>query len=117
MPKVTYPLLSGKAAGRIGKDIIFYGEGFVRSWDVQTDPQTSPQMQFRTVVRELMQMIKISDGLDRAWLRKNYAKSWHTKLTSWLTRDQLANGKTLHGAWFNLSEIDRAAWESVVPGE
>lgn len=117
MPRVTYPLLSGKARGRIGSDMIFYGENYVRSWSVQADPQTGEQMQFRTVVRELMQMIKISNGLDRAWLRKNFAKSWHTKLVSWLTRDELAQALNYWAAWWALTNEQRAAWESVVPGE
>lgn len=116
MPKVTYPLLSGRARGRLGKDLIYYSDGYVRSWSVQNDPKTRYQLRFRTLVRGLMQMIKAADGLDRAWLRKQFARSWHTRLVSWVTVSQLARARALHDAWSALSSAERQAWESAVPG-
>jgi hypothetical protein len=117
MAKVTNPLLSREAHGRVGDKMVFYGRGLVRAWDVQIDPRTAQQLQFRTVVRELMQMIKISNGLDRAWLRNNFAKSWHTKLVSWLTRDELAQAQIYRTTWWALTDEQRQAWESMVPTE
>jgi len=115
MVKLTAPLLSLKAKGRIGKLIVFYGEGYAREWSTQVDPQTGAQLQSRAVVKALMQMVKKSDGLDRAWLRKNYAESWHTKLVAWCTRNGLENAQALHAEWMMLDPAQRAAWEAVVP--
>lgn len=115
MAKVTNPLLSVSAKGRIGKLIVYYGGGTARGWSTQTDPQTAPQLQSRAIVRAVMQMVKISNALERALLRDVLGKQWHTVLTAWLTRDQLSNAKMLHDSWSALSNEERQTWEAQVP--
>lgn len=115
MPKVTAPLFGTSARGRIGDLLVFEGRNIVKGWTEQTDPQTSGQMLVRTLVREFMSMIKIAIGLDRAWLRLNFAKSWHTRLVSWLTKNELQQARALHQTWADLTDQERADWESVCP--
>ncbi len=115
MPRVTYPLLSKYARGRLGKDLIYYGEGYVRSWSVQNDPRTVAQLEFRTIVGSLMRLLKMSSGLDRAWLRRNFAKSWHTKLVSFLTAGQMSKYRELLSVWQFMSAQERAEWDAQVP--
>lgn len=115
MPKVTYPLLSGDARGRFGRDLIYYSQGYVRSWSQQVDPRTAEQVRFRTVVRVLMQTVKAANGLDRAWLRRNFAQSWHTRLVSWVTANKLARYDDLLATWGAMDAQARAEWEAQVP--
>jgi len=115
MAKVLQPLLSSSAKGRLGQTHVFYGNGLVRGWSAQIDPQTTAQLKFRAVVGAVMAMIKIADGIDRAVLRNSYSKSWHTKVTAWLTRTQLANAQALHDEWSTWSDVERANWESIIP--
>lgn len=115
MARVKGPLLSQSAKGRIGNLIVYYGNGKARGWSTQTDPQTAPQLQSRAIVREVMQMVKLCDALDRAVLREVLGKQWHTVLTAWLTRQSLSNAKTLHAEWVAFTDEQRQAWESVVP--
>jgi len=115
MAKVQAPLLSSTAKGRIGKLIVFYGDGKARGWSEQVDPQTAPQMISRAVVGAVMAKVKLCDGLDRAWLRENYSKAWHTKFTAWLSRNGLANAETLHSEWSSWSQGDRDTWEQIAP--
>lgn len=111
MAKVTAPLLSLKAKGRIGQLVIYYGEGNARGWSEQMDPQTAQQLQSRAIVKEVMQLIGTCSGIDRAWLRENYGRAWHTKLVAWLTRSSLANAQAVYQSWGELSEAQRQAWE------
>lgn len=115
MAKVQAPLLSLEAKGRIGKLVVYYGKGHARGWSTQNDPQTAPQMISRAVVGAVMGMIKLSDGFDRAWLRENFSKSWHTKFTAWLSRNGLANAEALHAEWSTWLENDRDSWEQIAP--
>lgn len=115
MAKVNAPLLSLGAKGRIGKLLIYYGEGKVRAWDTQVDPKTAAQLQSRAVVGAVMEMVKKCDGLDRAALRADFSKSWHVKFTAWLSRNSLANAKALHTEWASWSDSQRGTWESIVP--
>lgn len=115
MARVTAPLLSMRAKGRIGQLLVYYGDGKVRGWSTQTDPQTAPQLQSRAIVRVVMQMVKIADALDRALLRDVLGKQWHTVLTAWLTRDQLSKAKALHSSWAALSTAQRLTWENEIP--
>lgn len=96
MAKVNGPLLSLGAKGRIGKLLVYYGDRKVRGWSEQVDPKTAAQLKSRAVVGEVMAMVKLSAGLDREWLRENFAKSWHVKMTAWLSRSQLSNAEALH---------------------
>ena len=113
MAKVTYPLLSGQARGRIGQMIVFYGDGKVRGWSTQRDPQTASQTQSRIVVAEVMTRIKLSAGLDRAWLRTVLGKSWHLKIAAWLTRNGLANASASLDVWNGFTQGQRDSWESI----
>ncbi len=115
MAKTTNPLLSISAKGRIGKLIVYYGDGFARGWSAQIDPKTAAQLKSRAVVKGVMGMMKLCDGLDRAFLRSSYSKQWHTKFTAWLTRNGLANAQVLHDAWSAMSQNARDAWELIVP--
>lgn len=96
--------------------LVFYAGNYAREWSAQVDPMTAKQLQSRAFVRACMQLLGRAVGLDRAWLRKHLASAWHTKLTSWLTRNQLQNARDLHDAWSALSSQERQAWESEVPG-
>jgi hypothetical protein len=116
MAKVTNPLLSSEAKGRIGHLVVYYGKGKARGWSTQRDPKTAGQLQSRAVVGEVMAMIKQCDGLDRAWLRQNYARSWHTRFTAWVSRNALQNAKAVHADWSTMSAGERATWEAIAPG-
>lgn len=115
MAKTTNPLLSTDAKGRIGKLIVYYGKGYARGWSTQNDPKTAGQLQSRAVVGEVMGMFKFCGNLDRAWLRANYAKQWHSKFTSWLSRNSLANAKALFDEWNTYTQGARDTWESIAP--
>lgn len=115
MAKTTNPLLSISAKGRIGKLIVYYGDGFARGWSTQIDPKTAAQLKSRAVVAGVMGMMKICVGLDRAFLRNNYSKQWHTKFSAWLTRDGLQNAQALHDVWSAWPQAARDTWELIVP--
>lgn len=104
-----------EAKGRIGKLLVYYGRDHARGWSTQNDPKTAAQLKSRAVVRGVMGMIKLCDGLDRAILRKNYSKQWHTKITAWLTRASLQNAQALHDEWSSWTQGQRDAWELIVP--
>ena len=115
MARVSGPLLSFEAKGRVGKLLIFYGKGHARGWSAQHDPKTAAQLQSRAVVGAVMEMIKYAAGLDRAWLRKHIGRGWHVKMTAWLSRNQLSNAHTLHDVWESWSQDERDAWEMIAP--
>lgn len=115
MAKVTNPLLSTAAKGRIGHLIVYYGDGKARGWSTQNDPKTAAQLQSRAVVGAVMAMIKQCGGLDRAWLRANYARSWHTKFTAWVSRNGLQNAEAIYADWSTMSAGERATWEVIAP--
>lgn len=116
MAKVNYPLFSGSAKGRIGNLIVFYGDGKARAWSTQKDPQTINQTRSRIVVGEIMARIKLSSGIDRAWMRAAISKSWHVVITAWLTRNSLANAQACFDEWNAFSPAQRSAWESIAQG-
>lgn len=115
MARVSRPLLSLGATGRIGKALIYYGGGHARAWSAQRDPKTAAQLQSRAVVGEVMGMIKFAAALDRAWLRANVSKSWHVRLTAWLSRDSLFNALALYSEWSAMTQEERDSWEAIAP--
>jgi len=115
MARVRGPLLSLEAKGRVGKLLIFYGNNHARGWSSQHDPKTVAQLKSRAVVGGVMSMIKYCDGLDRVYLRKNISKSWHVKLTAWLSRNSLQNAQALHDEWSSWTQGERDTWEQIAP--
>ena len=115
MAKLSGPLLSLEARGRVGKLLVYYDKDHARAWSTQIDPKTAAQLKSRAVVGGVMGMIKKSNGLDRVMLRNQYSKQWHTKFAAWLTRDGLQNAQILYNDWSAMSQGARDAWEFVVP--
>lgn len=115
MARVRGPLLSLEAKGRVGRLLVFYGRGHARGWSTQVDPKTAAQLKSRAVVGGVMEMVKYCNGLDRAWLRAHFARSWHLKLTAWLTRDALSNAQALHDEWSSWTQAERDTWEQIAP--
>ncbi|MCC7188800.1 MAG: hypothetical protein IT312_08665 [Anaerolineales bacterium] len=115
MARLRGPLLSLEAKGRVGKLLVYYGKNHARGWSTQNDPKTAAQLKSRAVVRGVMSMYKICAGLDRALLRKSFSKTWHTKITAWLTRNGLQNAHDLHDEWSAMPQAGRDAWELIVP--
>jgi len=110
MAKVTNPLLSMSASGKIGNSIVFDKRGRARIYVIPANPQTAGQMSVRNTLGDIQRsLVKLGATL-RGQLRTGFGATWNSMIVGEL----MANGNAaLDGyvtTWNAYTSGEKTAW-------
>ena len=90
MAKVTNPLLSGTASGKLGDLMVFDKRGHVRQYVSPANPKTVNQMLVRNSMGDIQRSLKLLGTTLRAELRSQFGYHWNSMIVGELTANNRA---------------------------
>ena len=90
MAKVTNPLLSGSASGKLGNLMVFDPRGHVRQYVKPSNPKTVNQMLVRNTMGDIQRSLKLLGTTLRAELRSQFGYHWNSMIVGELTANNKA---------------------------
>lgn len=80
MAKVTMPLMSATASGKIGNEIVFDHRGIVRKWVKPANPQTAGQVAQRNLLKDVQAELFLLGAVLRAQLKTEFGARWNSDI-------------------------------------
>lgn len=120
MAKVTNPLLSGTASGKLGDLMVFDKRGHVRQYVSPTNPKTVNQMLVRNSMGDIQRSLKLLGTTLRAELRSQFGYHWNSMIVGELTannRAALLSYVGEHTAFTTQQKTDWATADGSTPVE
>lgn len=110
MAKVTNPLLSMSASGKIGDSIVFDKRGRARIYVVPSNPQTAPQMLVRNRLGDIQRELKQLGLVLRAQLKSGFGYTWNALIIKELMDNAAALLISHTAVWTAFGSSDKTAW-------
>lgn len=92
MAKVTGPLMSISASGKLADTMVFDKRGYVRQYVIPSNPQTTAQMLVRNKLGDIQRSLKLLGAVLRAELKSGFGYRWNSDIVKELTAN---NGAAL----------------------
>lgn len=100
MAKVTMPLLSGSASGKLGTEMVFLKTNVVRKYVVPANPQTASQVAWRNQLKDIQAVLFLLGAKLRGELKTKFGARWNADIVGDLTSNN-ANALNAYIAEFN----------------
>ncbi len=110
MAKVTNPLLSMSASGKIGDSIVFDKRGRARLYVIPANPQTVGQTAVRDRLGDIQRELKQLGPVLRAELKSSFGYTWNAQVIGELTANDGAELTALVTEWNAFVAGDKTAW-------
>lgn len=110
MAKVTMPLLSGSASGKLGTEMVFAKNNVVRKYVVPGNPQTPDQMTLRNTLGDLQRALKKLGAVLRAELRSGFGARWNTVIIKELMANDKAALTTYTAEFTAFTSQEKTDW-------
>lgn len=112
MAKVTNPLLSGTASGKLGDLMVFDKRGHVRQYVSPANPKTVNQMAVRNKMGDVQRSLKLLGAVLRAELRSQFGYHWNSLIVGELTANNAAALTSYTAEHTAFDAGQKTAWET-----
>lgn len=110
--KVTMPLMSATASGKLGTEIVFDKRGRVRKYVIPANPRTVDQVAWRNQLKDIQAVMFLMGSLLRGELKTKFGAYWNSDIVGDLTSNN-ASALTAYVAEYNAFIAgDKTAWQN-----
>ncbi len=114
MAKVTLPLGSAEAYGRVGKMTIYQGT-WAKQYKAPQDPKSAAQLSVRSFFLDLTKMAKTAGPRVRAAFKSNFGSRWFTEIYRFCKMDAYNAWSQAEFRWGNFLQVERDLWNGAAP--
>lgn len=112
MAKVTMPLMSATASGKIGTEIVFDKRGHVRKYVVPANPQTVGQMAQRNLLADIQAELFALGTVLRAQLKSEFGYRWNSLIIKELLDNAASKITSLAAVYAAFQAAEKTEWSN-----
>lgn len=112
MAKVTGPLMSISASGKLADTIVYDKRGYARQFVIPSNPQTTAQMLVRNKLGDIQRSLKLLGAVLRAELKSGFGYRWNSDIVKELTQNNGAALTAYLAEYAAFIAGDKTAWET-----